>query len=274
MLPSFDDEWVDGQRTKPRIQVLEIRHRDKLDGEPLAWLLVERQETYSRDPRDDSIYKASIRLSYERILPKHSHRGSGKGHFDGSYSKSFNSVSLTSSSAGRGAVFLDLPGLEGQRIGTYLFDEIVRWVQRWPDATVHSIELVSGQSHGENKARRNWFYEQFGIVFDYADPEHREGLSRPMQVNALTPVETWKTNIRERQVLDYVADVLYAEERASSELAQRERGIKYLVDERKRAEAKPVRWAFQRLWWRYMDRIMGSAVVFGLAALVWFRLRT
>lgn len=274
MLPSFDNEWVDGHQTKPRIQVLEIRHRDKLDGEPLAWLLVERQETYCRDPRDDSLYKGSIRLSYERILPKHSRRGSGKGYFDGSYSKGFNSVSLTSAAGGSGAVFLDLPGLEGQRIGTYLLNEIVSWVQRWPDATVNGIELLSGQSHGENKARRNWFYEQFGIVFDYADPEHREGRSRSMLVKALTPVETWKSNIRECQVLDYVADVLYAEERASSELVHRERAIKSLVDDRKKAEAKPVCWAFQRLWWRYRGNIMGSAVVFGLAALVWFRLRT
>jgi len=71
-LPSFDSGWIDGARIKPRICVLEIKDRDKLDGEPIAWLFVEREETYRRDDRDGSVYEASIRLSYERIAPKHS----------------------------------------------------------------------------------------------------------------------------------------------------------------------------------------------------------
>ena len=118
----------------------------------------------------------------------------------------------------KGAVFLDLPGLDGQRIGTYLMNEIVQCVQQWPEATVNGIELLAGQAHGDNKARRNWFYEQFGLVFDYTDPEHREGRSRPMLAGALVKVETWKQNITEHRMLDYLAAVLYAEERATSEL--------------------------------------------------------
>lgn len=55
----------------------------------------------------------------------------------------------------KGAVFLDLPGLDGQRIGTYLMNEIVQWVQQSPETTVNSIELLVGQAHGDNKAWRN-----------------------------------------------------------------------------------------------------------------------
>ncbi|MBN0147646.1 hypothetical protein JTL51_32530, partial [Pseudomonas aeruginosa] len=126
-----------------------------------------------------------------------------------SYSRHFNSVSLTSPSMSKGAVFLDLPGLDGQRIGTYLMNEIVQWVQQWPEANVNGIELLAGQAHGDNKARRNWFYEQFGLVFDYTDPEHREGRSRPMLAGALVKVETWRQNITEHRMLDYLAAVLY-----------------------------------------------------------------
>ena len=122
-------------------------------------------------------------------------------------------VSLTSPAMGSGAVFLDLPGLEGQRIGTYLFNEIVTWAQQWPDATVQGVRLEAGQSHGENKARRNWFYEQFGLVFDYSDPEHKSGRSQPMLVKNLIPVDAWKQNIRERRMQEYMAERLYSEER-------------------------------------------------------------
>src|SRR5690606_42007148 len=61
-----------------------------------------------------------------------------------------NTVTLTSTIAwSEGGVFLDLPGLAGQRIGTYLMNEIVRWVQQWPSATVASIKLDAGQARSE-----------------------------------------------------------------------------------------------------------------------------
>jgi hypothetical protein len=51
--------------------------------------LVEREEVYRRDEQHGSIYEASIRLSYERIAPKHPNRVRGKGQFCGSYSRGF-----------------------------------------------------------------------------------------------------------------------------------------------------------------------------------------
>ncbi|TJZ66691.1 hypothetical protein [Chitiniphilus eburneus] len=275
-LPSFDSGWRDGARIKPRICILEIKDRDKLDGEPIAWLFVEREETYRRDDRDGSVYEASIRLSYERIAPKHSYRMSGKGHFSGGFSRGYgdgSSVSLTSESTSRGAVFLDLPGLEGQRVGTYLMNEIVQWVRQWPEATVRSVELLSGQAHGENKARRNRFYEQFGLKFDYRDPEQREGLSRPMLSEALTPVETWQSNIRECDVREYLGGVLYDRDRLGFELSQRERAIRNLSDEIKRAEAHPVRWALRQLWWRIAPPLGQVTILLIFAVMVWLGLK-
>lgn len=251
---------------KPRIQVLEIRDRNKVNGEPLAWLLVERQETSPRDGEE------SICLYYEQILPKFDRRRDGNRRcFSGGYSKDRNMVSLTSTSAAsEGAVFLDLPGLEGQRIGTYLFNGIVTWAQRWPEATVNTVTLLGGQAYDANKARRNRFYERFGLVFDYADLEQREGKSLPMPAKALTPVETWKENIQERLVLDYLADIVYAETRASSELVYRERAIKDLQSDIKKAEAKPIRWVLRILWWHYAGIIVFSgAVITGMAVLIW-----
>ena len=276
-LPSFDSGWKDGERIKPRICVLEIRDRDKPERDPIAWLFIERQETYRRDERDGSIYMASIRLSYERIAPKHSHHMSGRGYFSGSYSRGFGdgpSASLTSESTSKGAVFLDLPSLEGQRIGTYLMNEIVMWLQQWPEARVRSVELLSGQAHGDNKARRNRFYEQFGLVFGYRDPEQCEGLSKPMFAAELTPVETWKQNICERDVREYLGGVLYERDQLEFELAQRERAIKNLSDEIKRAEACPVRWVLRRVWWRIAPPLSQVAILLILGAMVWAGLKS
>lgn len=53
-------------------------------------------------------------------------------------------------------------------------NEIVEWVQHWPEESVDGIKLLARQAKDDNKARRNWFYEQFGLVFDYIDPEQCE----------------------------------------------------------------------------------------------------
>ncbi|WP_227689338.1 hypothetical protein [Klebsiella quasipneumoniae] len=50
-LPSFDNGWREGQSVKPRILVLEIKDKDRPDDKALGWVLVEREETYRRDPR-------------------------------------------------------------------------------------------------------------------------------------------------------------------------------------------------------------------------------
>lgn len=276
-LPSFDSGWKDGKQIKPRIRVLEIRDRGKPESDPIAWLFIERQETYRRDERNGSIYEASIRLSYECIARKHSHCMSGKGYFSGGYSRGFGDgplVSLTSGSTAKGAVFLDLPNLEGQRIGTYLMNEIVMWVQQWPEARVLSVELLSGQAHGENKARRNHFYEQFGLVFDYRDLEQCEGQSKPMLAATLTPVETWKKNIRERDVQEYLSEVLYERNHLEFELSQRERAIKTLSEEIKRADARPVRWALRQVWWRIAPFLGQVAILLILGAVVWASLKS
>ncbi len=271
-LPSFNSDWKDGKQVKPRMYVLEIRDRDKPDSDPIASLFIERQETYRRDERDGSIYEASICLSYERIVPKHPFHVKSNSYFSGGYSRGFAnmpSVSLTSESTARGAVFLDLPNLEGQRIGTYLMNEIVQWVRQWPEANVRPVELLSGQAYDENRERRNRFYEQFGLVFDYHDPEQREGLSKPILAAALTPVETWKQNIRERNARDYLGEVLYERNQLQFELLQSKRGIENLSAEIRRAEERPARWALRRLWWRTAPLIGQFAFLLILCAMAW-----
>jgi hypothetical protein len=76
---------------------------------------------------------------------------SGQGEFRGCYSAVHNRVSVTASGVWEhGFVTLDLPGLEGQRIGTYLMNEIVgatRLATR-RCAAAQGRRRPSGSSHG------------------------------------------------------------------------------------------------------------------------------
>ncbi|QTD31420.1 hypothetical protein [Pseudomonas fluorescens] len=264
------DSTCDQQRINPRILVLEIRDKDRVDDPPLGWLVVEREEKYERDPLNGQVCDASIRLSYQRITATCSSYESDAGQFDGSYSRCFNTVSLTSSSVTNGSVFLGLPGLYGQRIGNYLMNVIVEWVQQWPDTAVNPIELLMGQARGDNKARRNRFYEQFGIHFDYRDAGRREGRSRPMHVRELSVVETWKNNIFEHKMIDHLTERLDAVESAQMNFEARNRAYTFLSEEQAKAEATPLRWAFGRHFRQSVERIVIGLVLTVCISLIWF----
>jgi hypothetical protein len=277
VLPSFQTYVTETRRIKPRIYVLEIRDRDVPDGEPIAELFVEREESCKRYQGDDSVYEASMVLSYGRIGPTREHRIGDQGTFCGGFCRGYGdgpSVSLTSTKpiSEKGGVFVDLP--RGQRIGTYLMNEIVTWAKQWPEATVASVELLASDAHAENKARRNWFYEQFGLVFDYEDPDHCAGQSKPMLAAALTPVETWKQNIRERDVRDYVAELVDERDWLRAELADRKRAVRELVNDIKQAEARPVRWVVRQLWRRFSEPLVGGTIALIIGAIVWAKLRS
>lgn len=171
-------------------------------------------------------------------------------------------------------VFLDPEELRGYRVGTYLMSQIVLWVQRWPDAEVRDIELMIGQAYVENKLRRNRFYEQFGLVFDYSDGENKVGRSRPMLARQLTPVDTWQKNITERLVTDYLADLLQAQVRTAMALRQRTQAVELLSARLQRIEAHPMRWRLRTLYHQYFG-IVASTTVIGvlgmLVAFTWFK---
>ncbi len=278
-LPSFCGNWRNGIHNKPRIYVLEVRDRNNPDDDPIAWIMLERQESQHRDERDEhdhSIDKASIRIHYTVIGPKHS-RLKGSGCFGGNYSKGFMdnpSVSITSGCADEGGVFLNLEGLEGQRIGTYLMNEVITWAKRWPEATLYSVQLMGGQANPENKARRNRFWEQFGLVFDYNDAEKRAGTSQPMTAKALNVTTKWQENLRELTFSDYLETVLYEKDRLALEVAQLKRTTENLSSSLKHIQNHPWRWALRRLWWRYAHRLISSCIWASAATAIWISFKT
>jgi len=154
----------------PKIYILEVRKPDHPEASPVAWLLVERQETVRYDERNNSVFEATIELTCMRVKSKYERDLPSRTSFTASYRVIGSDgpwISLTSRSYGHGAVFLEPPELRGHRIGTFLMNEIVLWARQWPTVAVNPIELLEGQAYNGNRARRNRFYEQFGLVFNY-----------------------------------------------------------------------------------------------------------
>ncbi|TSD59045.1 hypothetical protein FFI97_005735 [Variovorax sp. KBS0712] len=266
---------ADGTRSKPRLQVLEIYDREsgKDVGDPIAHLLLQREETSRLDEDDGSIFEATISLRYQRILGKSDHRRRSHaqaGSFVGVYKKLHGRVSLTSGEVyGRGGVFLNLDELDGHRIATYMMNEIVTWAKQWPEAEVKTVTLNASDAWSGNKQRRNRLYEQFNIVFDY-DPhsDHGAGQSRSMHAGALTPVDTWKRNIVELPVFDYFAGLVQRHADTASDLEARNKAVQdawSLYDE---ARERPIRWAVTTLVSRYWQRL----TAFTFAGLLFFGL--
>ncbi len=256
--------------------VLEVRPRNEpKNAEPASWLLVERNIDFRHDAQG-ALLDASICVSCQPITARYSRDGRSKSHFHGGYTCAFNGmVSLTANSLTTGGyVVLEDTDLRGHRIGTFLMNEIVQWVQQWPDATVRTVRLLSGDAHGDNKERRNRFYEQLGLEFDYDDSEHKQGSSRPMLAMQLKRVETWKENVTVHSMHDYLANVLHEKERNSLELMQRNRAVKDLIREQHAAEAKPIRWALRTLYSRYQTKVIGGVLLAILMAVTWSRLHT
>lgn len=275
-LPSFNAATRNNERIRPPIYVLEVRNRDRLESDPIAWFFIERQETYRIDDPDNTVYEASITLHYEQILPKHPNKLIGRGHFSAGYLRGYTdnpSVSLSSRSPySEGAIFLDIAE-KGQRVGSYLMNEVVMWARQWPNATVRPISLVSAQASEDNKTRRNRFYEQFGLTFDYEDTEQRAGISRPMTASALTPVASWQSNISELDIHDYLGELLYNRDRILIQLADRDRAVTNWKDRTKQAEAKPIRWALRQTWRRLFPPLFLICVLLFLGGFIWFAIK-
>lgn len=262
----------DGTWSKPRLQILEIYDRKlgKESGKPIAHLLLERLETIQLDERDGSVFDASINLRYQRILSGFDHRRRSNyqsGSFVGRYRKLYGRLSLTSRDVyGDGAVFLDLDGLDGQRIATYMLNEVVTWAKQWPDAEVKTITLNAGNASDDNKERRNRLYEQFNIVFDYDTGSDRcSGRSRPMRAGALTAADTWTYNIVERPLLDYIAELVEQRADAVTKLDSRDQSLEVLGDRYSQAVDHPIRWAARTVLarnWRRLIGILGVAALF------------
>ena len=255
-LNSLKSTWNGSVSRKPKVYLIEVNPRSKAISETI-YLLIEREEfiQYSDSQEIDS---ASIRISYQWALPVGSRHAFGYAPFVASYSRSRNRVSLTSEIVGRGAVFLDPDDLRGRGIGSYLMNEIVGWAKQWPAAHVNEIELLEDNDE-VNRLRRNRFYQQFGIEFEWKGaPENSEAIAKPMLTDALSQIESWKTYIREHDIDNFIGDMIYERKDAKLIIKNLSENLKEHHDN---LSQRPIVTMMSWVWSKYWPRILSSVFV-------------
>ena len=266
---SFDSTWENGASVSPALQVLEVRNRKNPERPPMGFFLVERIERTCACDRYATADN-TINIIYREISDDGYPRDPARGEFRGSYHAHVNTVSITAGSLTGGMVVIDPPSLHGHGLGTYLMNEVVRWAKRWPNATVNTINLLEGQGNGENRERRNRFYEQFGLEFEYTSAERKAGISLPMLAKDLILVDRWKQNISEHNLMEFLASTLYRKKVAESDLVQRTKAVAELIAEQRRVRRKPLRWALLQ----HANTIFWTGVVIVVGAIVWMKLNS
>jgi GNAT superfamily N-acetyltransferase len=244
------------------IQLLQVCQRDARENDqPSAWVLVRRVEKYTYERGTKDAETASIVVSYLALDADVGPRTRTGGSFAASYSKLTNRISLTGLSPdSRGGIMME-DALRGMRLGTFVFNIIVKWAKQWPSANINSIELAEVDAYAQNKERRNRFYERFGLVFDYADVHAKGGSSRVMPAGELSLVTTWQQNIRVHHVDAYLGRMLQDNCRLRSDLDARERAIRELSRRLDHQAAHPLRTALRALWTLHAAKLVLLLVI-------------
>lgn len=196
---------------KPTSVVLKVLPRISLENDLApVYLLVESRETYTHDSQG-VLKDASICVSCQQIKPLQYGKKYPKTHFHGGYSSSQQGlVSLTANTLSTGGfVVIEDNEIKGNRVGTYLMSEIVKWAKQWPNADVRSVTLGTGQAQAENLERRNKLYEKLNLKFVYDDLNHKKsGCSQKILASQLTIIDSWKNNISLISVPEYFKSLI------------------------------------------------------------------
>ena len=157
-----------------------------------------------------------------------------------------------------GGIMINDYSLHGYRIGTYIMNQIVTWAKKWPDADVRRIKLAEIDAKTDiAKIRRNRFYEQFGISFEFSDDEKRSGSSFPIRASSLNQVSTWESNIEE---VNETYFLLQFEKRIYSydfKIRKAKEINKALSKKLDNIEKQPLRYAIKVLFIRFLYRVAG-----------------
>lgn len=240
----------------PTIFILKVAPGSKWQRETVLLVNRDEQKHYFKD---GPLEKAWITFHYQVIEPG----GSGSSgpecrEFSAAYhcgaSGGNPQVCLTHTSVDSGGYcIIDIEELKSRGVGTYFMNLIIRWVQQWPDADVRPVELKSSDATPENLKRRNRFYEQFGICFDYSSASRKSGMARPMKAGELTPFSYERLQVHEKKVVmkpldDHMNEQADESHRLQTNQSGLERQLKQTRDKLDKADKAPFLWAAATRW--------------------------
>lgn len=202
-----------------------------------VFMLIEEHETVVNHGGQIKEAYLKIKYSFMSYRSLHSTMDDRVHYFDAYYKPS--GASLTG-----GAVFVDPAIYRGKKIGSYFLNVVIRWLQKFDDVPLNTIELVAHQATDENKARRNRLYEQFGITFNY-DKDGLAGLSNPISTHQLNTTDRWQQSILVLES-DELIDTLLKLYVDSNDVIE---SLRNTENEINRARLMPIRWCF---YWLYI----------------------
>ncbi|MEQ9770961.1 hypothetical protein ABRQ03_08845 [Pectobacterium jejuense] len=139
---------------------------------------------------------------------------------------------------------------KGNRLGSWLFNEIVIWAKNWPNADVNSIRLGPKDATEDNLKRRNKMYRGAGLKFDYDDDEKHTGRSRIMKASELTALSSWKKenggNIVIQNIDDYINELIKGNESLKCEMENKKLRINSLNEKLSIMESKTIKGMLRR----------------------------
>lgn len=256
-----------GTYDRPAIRIVEARAPGSAEGDTVR-LLVERKEANDNGLSQICIFYWLLRDDDPRSeIPT--------GEFAGAYDSACADISLTASCLSTGGyVVIDPPSLRGRHLGTYFMDEIVHWAKQWPDAEIRPITLLAGQATSDNRDRRNRFYEQFGVRFEYSDAQQNAGIAVPMRASELRQVDTWKSHISEHNAILYLASLLGKEAYAAHDIQRMRRELNVYHEERSLASTRPWTWLSKAFLHSPRLLMLICALLCGAAGSAWLVART
>ncbi|EPL3138320.1 hypothetical protein NOX69_005101 [Pseudomonas aeruginosa] len=210
-------------------------------------------------------------ITVEYTTSGRSHASTGKGSLAAGVNRYMNTASIGATDGfNRGFITVTPDALQGHRLGTYLMWRVVQFLHQFPDAQVNPIRLSDAQAYRSNRVRRNRFYEQVGLQFDYYDEEHENGRSRPARAGDLILVETWKQNIQELRMGDYLKHQDSHVRGLCHEISTLENRCSSLQNALDDARRRPIRWGVATFIAKHLN-IIGPAVLVMMAALAAYK---
>lgn len=141
-----------------------------------------------------------------------------------------------------GSVMIHIEGLRGLHIGTYLFYKVVDWAKNnAPGYRIIPISLSNVDAGPKNKDRRNAFYENFGLKFEYIAANGIEKASgrslETLTTDDLIAYQNWP-NIKCEPLHHGLERLARKFDRMRTSLSNAHQGLRYQQRSQRRKESK------------------------------------
>ncbi|MBE5212561.1 GNAT family N-acetyltransferase [Pectobacterium sp. A535-S3-A17] len=230
---------------RPTLEILHIYERDNPDKYWKSFLI----ETIYKNKNIGNEHNDLITLYFRRVGEKQDPELSFRAIH--TILKNDNNVIVSETiSLTCGSLGIWHNDYKGNRLGRWLFNEIVTWAKQWPNADVNSIRLGPADATEDNLERRNKMYTGAGLEFDDDDNENRTGRSREMKASKLIVLSSWKKenggNITLQDFDDYINELIKENESLKREMKNKKLRINSLNQKLSIMESKTIKGILRR----------------------------